>query len=183
MSDTVDTAALRARAAVRDAEGTGVVALDTEDLLALCEAYEQVHDPTATHEPLALGAPSSVQRDSFTGEITLGWWVLAPEGSDRHTDDVAEARIPLEKISDFISDLTNQTASLYYEVGKAYAYGDCDTCGNRRLVDVVRFGRPTNVVCPACREGKPDPVPFGNRPRLRTGTWDPTTPYDEVVKP
>ena len=170
-----DTASIRATIAARDADGTGVVCLTTDEALALCDVYDR-HGEGAVR----LGEPSSIWRDSFTNGLVMRWWRRGREG-ETSTVDVAEVRIEPEHLVEFAMRISQDAWTAVEDIAFDYGYGDCDTCGNRRVVDVMRNERSMTIYCPECHHGKPSPVPFGNRPKHRPGTWDPTTPYDPKV--
>jgi len=171
---TVDTAALRALVAARDADGTGVVTVTTDDLTALLTCYEVAQSkPT-----VVLAEPQSIQRNPATNDLILGWWRVGnPSAGEDHTVDIARALITPEHLADFMQTLSREAWYAVDDMAKDYAQGDCDLCGNCRTVDVIKNGREWNVSCPNCGPCRGAPG-FSNRPRIHRGTWDPTTPYD-----
>jgi hypothetical protein len=146
--------------AVRESESI-VYALGNTDGIAELT----LDDLEALLAPVLLDfAPNRIDTD-HKGNLTLGWWIMV--GSKGGTRDVAHCNIPAHSIPTFLSDVTRDAMYVLRDVGKAIAYGDCGTCGNRRLVDIEVHGRPSNKNCPDCREGKRVPEAFEEYPRLR----------------
>lgn len=113
-----------------------------------------------------LGAPQSISYDRATGELILHWWRVGDtKAGEEHTVTVFKARIPITEIPEFLDQTMHTGMISIMDAGKDLAYGDCDLCGNRRLVDVIRNGRQTNEHCPACAERMV--TPFENVPRVR----------------
>ena len=122
-------------------------------------------------EPLALGAPMSVNYDHVTKDVVLTWRVMSTEHNGM--DDVAVCRIAPRDLTDFLGTITREAMYSLRDVATAIAWGDCDTCGNQRLVKApgIVEGTTTTVRCPDCstEEHQPDgpPVPFADWPRYR----------------
>lgn len=133
-------------------------------------------------ETPTFGAPSSMQLNPGTNCLELRWWRLGnPAEGERATVDELMVVIPPEDMIDFLSRLNADAWHAVQNIARDYGEGDCDTCGNRRTVDVVRNDRPWNIACPTCRPvGSRRGEPFANRPRLRSGTWDATTRFEDL---
>jgi hypothetical protein len=125
-----------------------------------------------TDEPLILGAPMSINHDTVTKDLVLKWMVLSkdPKG---WMEPVAEVRIQPKEMLDFIAMVTREGMYCLRDVGTAIAWGDCDRCGNKRLIEVpgITEGSTKQVRCPECssQESLPDgpPVAFADWPRYR----------------
>lgn len=113
-----------------------------------------------------LGAPQSISTDRATGELILHWWRVGDvKAGEDHTVTVFKARIPITEIPEFLDYTMHAGMISISDAGKDLAYGDCDRCGNRRLVDVTKHGRLTNERCPDCATRMV--TPFENVPRIR----------------
>jgi hypothetical protein len=130
-----------------------------------------------TDEPLALGAPMSINVDHVTKDVVLTWYK-----SDSSLGRKAVARIEPKDLLEVISNLTREGMYALRDVATAIAWGDCDRCGNVRLITVpgIVEGSTTQVRCPACSTGDllPEgvPVAFADWPRYRKPAEVPVDP-------
>ncbi len=113
-----------------------------------------------------LGGPQSISYDRATGELVLHWWRIGDtKAGENPVVTVFKARIPITEIPEFLDHTMHAGMIAVIDAGKDLAYGDCDRCGNRRLVDVVRGSRTAAEHCPDCATRSV--VPFENVPRPR----------------
>lgn len=84
--------------------------------------------------------------------------------------DKTEIWVEAHEIPDLLRDLTNAAMTALTHVARAMEEGDCETCGNTRLVEEpAPGGRTWSVHCPDCTAGRSRPEPFAEYPRIGGG--------------
>lgn len=93
-------------------------------------------------------SPSVAYDAAFNGTLSLKF-------SYRDDDDryvLLTVTIPAKDVPSLMRNVANAGGNLLEDIATSWAYGDCDTCGNARLVDApAPGGRTQSVNCPACR--------------------------------
>lgn len=92
-----------------------------------------------------------VSADDDRGEVILRTVDLDVE--DPREGPATLVRLTPERAYDLIRALTTSVEQAARYRAEAWRLGDCPTCGNRRMVEVMKPGRtlPTTVHCPDCR--------------------------------
>ena len=122
-------------------------------------------------QPLRLDrAPQSIEVDRVHGGLTLRWWEMAAQ-ADGLIRTVCEVQVPPHEVLTLLRKVVQEGSCALEDVAEAYAYGECGTCRNARLVKVPRHGREILEYCPDCRKGR-DAVPFKDWPAPRAGGGD-----------
>lgn len=118
-----------------------------------------------THpDPIVYAGPVSVDHDIRDGAVTLSVW-QREDGSSELGQRIT-FRVQPRDLPALVRDVAAQVGYAMDDTVRELAYGDCDTCGNVRLVEVpTHGGRMTNTECPDCRPGPPDP--YAIRPVIR----------------
>ena len=106
---------------------------------------------------------ASAGTDLVTGNVTLTFYECSTADEPRSTT----VQVSPEDALDLAANLLAHATTAIRRAAKNAALGDCDLCGNRRLVDVLtREGsdRTTDIHCPRCSTGHVAPF---NAPPLR----------------
>lgn len=100
-----------------------------------------------------------------TGDSNIRWSIDNDHNSrlviriDRWLDSGADVqeivtlRLGPGDALDFMAKVAQHTSFSVRDAGVALARGDCDTCGNTRLIDQPKNGRSWMVSCPDCHPG------------------------------
>lgn len=107
---------------------------------------------------MALTGAPSVDHDLATHALRMVWHDFDHPGQHR-----AEVLVPVEQIAEFIQAVTRAGTQALTGAALALSLGDCQRCGNTRLIEVDKSnGRTERVHCPDC--------------------WRPVTPFADVPK-
>lgn len=105
-----------------------------------------------------------VDRNHITNALELQVYA---RGED-DTPQQIRITVPVDLIPNFMASVVQTGGYVMTDVADAWRRGDCDTCGNLRLVDVTRpNGHKTNTYCPDCT-GPEGTRALSGFPSLRT---------------
>jgi hypothetical protein len=164
----VDATTTRTVTAVKDQALSDRIAHDAINdvqVVTLMVKAAKLEEPRPS-TPITLTGSPGVDHDGHEN-VVLTW-----HDYSRGINDyvVARAKIAPADALGFVAQLTNQVSQSLSAVGRALATGDCDTCGNRRLVEVPTRHDPnrmTTIGCPECRDRYDQTTAFAQFPVIR----------------
>lgn len=109
-------------------------------------------------EPIRRYGAPGVDDDLANGDLILTWY-----GGPNHDVEV-QIRIAPEAIPGFIREVTNHGLTALAHTFDSETMGDCEMCGNIRMIDVEHPGRGVwREHCPEC-SGNRRSAPFMSAP-------------------
>lgn len=84
------------------------------------------------------------------GDIAIRFLTHVPETSSEF--ERAEFVVTYDEAFRFAMNLMGMLRGLGDERMRNAVAGDCETCGNRRMVETEKHGRPWSEYCPDCRD-------------------------------